>query len=317
MTLISTPGVYDVTIDDYHNREICHQPSISGSGLVQMAPPEPVPAKFWWDSTLNPQRERSDTVALRVGKCAHTLFLEGIDAVQASFVIDSLPRTGEGSRTAMNAFKAKAEEDGKIVVTEKQWLDIRAMVLALDRYPLFRAAFSRGKPERTIVWQDQETGVWLRCRPDWLPDDVTHIPEYKTALSARQQSFSNAIKDYGYHIKAAHMMAGIRAVGLGDPKTFTHYVQEKEAPYLAAIHTLPRESLEYGEVQWRAAVRNFARCLERNDWPGYPVEAQETGLPIYKLRDLQNADLSGTPQQENDNEQSSRRYTAADYLQAG
>jgi hypothetical protein len=91
-------------------------PSISGSGLVDIAPPNGVPKKFWWESTLNPNREPADTVALRVGKCAHTLFLEGIDAVQAAFVIDNLPRTGEGSRTAMKAFQEKAEADGKIVI---------------------------------------------------------------------------------------------------------------------------------------------------------------------------------------------------------
>jgi hypothetical protein len=159
--------------------------------------------------------------------------------------------------------------------------------------------------------------VWLRARPDWLPNDPTHFPEYKTARSAGQYSFANAINEYGYHIKAAHLMAAIRALELGDPKTFTHYVQEKDAPYLMAIHTLPRETLEYGEVQRRAAIRTFAQCLETGKWPGYPEHAQETGLPVYALGRLQRADLSGNTQQEKTDEPSRNHWTAQDYLRAG
>lgn len=320
MNKISEPGVYQVSIGDYHNVEICDAPSIGGSGLVMLAPPEPVPAKFWWNSTMNPQREPADSAALRVGKCAHTLFLEGIDEVQKQFVIDDLPRTGEGSKKALEAFKAKAEAEGKIIIRKNStaaeigWADIKAMVDAAAQYPLIRAAFSDGRAEPTLCWKDEETGVWCRARPDWLPNDPTHFPEYKTARTATQWGFSAAISEYGYHVKAAHLMAGIRALGLGDPKTYTHYVQEKDAPYLMAIHTLPRETIEYGEVQRRAALRIFANCLASGKWPGYPTGAQETGLPVYALNRLQRADLTGNPQQETTHEPS--RFTAKDYAVA-
>lgn len=33
LALITKPGIYDIPIEDYHNREICPAPSISGSGL--------------------------------------------------------------------------------------------------------------------------------------------------------------------------------------------------------------------------------------------------------------------------------------------
>lgn len=322
---ITAPGVYEVPIEAYHGTEICDAPSISGSGLVELAPPEPVPAKFWWNSTMNPNREPVDTAALRVGKCAHMLYLEGMDAVQKHFVIDNLPRTGEGSKKAMEAFKEKAKADGKIIIraegnsNEIGWAEIKAMIDAAQKYPLIRAAFSDGRAEPTLCWQDEETGVWCRARPDWLPHDPTHFPEYKTVRSARQWNFSAAINEYGYHLKAAHLMAGIRALGLGDPKTFTHYCQEKDAPFLMAIHTLPRESIDYGEVQRRAALRTFADCLSSGKWPGYPDKAQETGLPIYALNRLQRADLSGNTQQENADERpsSTARRPAEDYLRAG
>lgn len=311
MNLISAPGVYDIDIDRYHNTEICDAPSISGSGVVKLAPtnanPTPVPYKFWWDSTLNPDRERTDTVALRVGKAAHHLFLEGDAGFQAKFAI--MPAELDLRSNAGKAFAAQAEGEGKILLRAKQYADILKMVAYMRRKPMARAAFSGGRIEPTLVWRDEITGVWLRCRPDQLPDDPVDMYEYKTARSAAQPAFSNAIKDYGYHIKAFHLMEGVRALGLGNPKTFTHFVQESDAPFLMAIHTLPREDLEYAEVQWRAGVDTFARCLATGIWPEYPDVAQETGLPRYAKLQLDQTDLTGTPpQQENDNEPS--RFTA-------
>lgn len=314
---ITKPGVYSISMEAYHNAECCDAPSISGSGVVMLAPPEGIaaraPIKFWAKSTMNPNREPVDTKPLRIGKCTHALFLEGIDAVQQAFIIDNLPRTGEGSRNAVKAFEAKAAAEGKIIIREEAWNGIKAMVAALEHYPLMRAAFSDGKIEQTLCWKDEETGVWCRARPDFLPTDPTHMPEYKTSASATPEFFERQIDDYGYHIKAVHMMAGIRALGLGDPQTFTHWVQEKDEPFLVWPHTLPRETIEYAEVQRRTALRTFARCLERNQWPGYPAAPIETGLPGYTLKRLQAADLSGT-QQENDNEPP--RYSAVDYIRA-
>jgi hypothetical protein len=310
--LCPKPGVYpDLSIDAYHNVEICPAPSIGGSGLVTLAPPEPVPLKFWWDSTLNPKREATDTTALRIGKAAHTLFLEGEAEATKHFAV--MPAEMTLAQNAGKAFRAQAEGEGKMLIRHSEWAKAQAMAAMMAAIPRFRAAFSVGRPEVTLVWQDEETGVWCRCRPDFLVDDVTHLPELKTCRSAAQSAFERAIDEYGYHIKAAHIMEGCRVLGLGEPKTFTHYVVESEPPHCWAIHTLPRETIEFAEVQRRAALRTFARCLERNDWPGYPEHVQETGLPRYRLQRLQAADLSGTPTKENDNEPVDRSH----YLVAG
>jgi hypothetical protein len=312
---ITAPGVYDVPIDAYHNTEVCPAPSISGSGVVKLAPPDGeacvAPIKYWIGSTLNPAREPADTIPLREGKLVHTLFLEGRAAALAAFAIDDLPTRGEGSRTAREQFRVEMAAAGKVVVTQRQWGMALAMVAALEREPLMRAAFSDGAQERTLVWQDESTGMWCRCRPDWLPHDPTHMPEYKTAASAMRSFFERQIDDYGYHIKAAHMIAGIRALELGDPRTFTHWVQERDAPYLVQHHVLPRETLEWAEIQRRAALDLFARCVETNTWPGYPPVAQETGLPAYKLARLARLDLA-PPSQETTHEPIDRsRYLLA------
>jgi len=287
--VISEPGAYYIHFDKYHNTEICPSPSISGSGLVDLAPPAGVAKRFWWNSTLNPNREPVDTKALTLGKAAHTIFLEGLKVAEKYFAVDRLPNTGEGSRKAKNAFAAAAEDEGRALIREADWETATKLAEALFENPLVCAAFSDGKPEQTLICQDPETGVWMRARPDWLPDDVTHLPELKTARNASQPGFQNAIKDYGYHIKAAHLMECCKLVGLGTPKTFTHYVIESEPPYLVAIHTIPRESLEWGMTQRRAALHRFAECLEKDAWPGYPAHAQETGLPVYTLSALQKA----------------------------
>ena len=313
MNLISKPGVYDIPIDAYHGIEICAGPSISSSGLVNISHVMGgCPARYWWDSTLNPDREEVDTEALRIGRAVHTLVLEGMDMFNKRFAL-----LGEGMdlrSAAGKARKAEIEAAGQVMLRWDDFKKIQAMAVALDKHPRAKLVFTDGAPEKTLAWQDEITGVWLRARPDWLPAAPAFIPDLKSAADASRLAFEKAVWDYGYHMKIAHVCDGIRTLGLGDPQAAYFVVQEKKAPFLCAVYALNSEALEWGAVQNRAAIETFARCLERNYWPGYAETVQEINLPVYAQSQLKAADLSGAPQ-EQDNEPA--RHTAVELAAAG
>ena len=76
VNLIDQPGVYQVPEADYHRKEICAGPSISSSGLRAIAN---CPAKYWWNSPLNPNRpEQSEARHFTFGRAAHDLVLDGV-----------------------------------------------------------------------------------------------------------------------------------------------------------------------------------------------------------------------------------------------
>lgn len=182
---IDKHGIYDLTLDEYLAYP-CAMPSISSSGLRTIL--NECPAKYWWNSPLNPEQEAIDKDAWWIGRAAHLLLPE-----------PELPREQihvMGAGVDFRAKAAKAEryeaiEADKTVIKDDQYQTIKAMRDALAEHDFAGAAFENGKPEQSLIWRDQETGIWLRYRPDVLPTARLHILDYKTAASSKPEDFRN------------------------------------------------------------------------------------------------------------------------------
>lgn len=180
------------------------------------------------------------------------------------------------------AEKEAAELAGKTVLKADDYTAVLGMAEAMKRHPISKA-LGRGKCEQTICWKDSETGIWLRCRPDFLPDDNRFIPDYKTTASAHPDDFARDVPHYGYHQQAALYLDGIAAVfGENEARQFYFIAQEKEPPYIIQPFALDVESVEWGKRLNRKAIRTFARCLESNNWPAYSTDFVTVSLPRWQ-----------------------------------
>jgi hypothetical protein len=309
MTAIHKPGVYDLPIDAYHGQP-CDGPSISASGLKTILLQSP--AHYWAESSLNPKAERSDTRALRIGKAAHAWVL-GEPEFAKYFVVSPFDefRTKEA--------KEWSDSQSRVVLKSAELDTIRAMAEALRAQPSVAGAFQgRGQMERSLIWRDAETGIWMKARPDWLPDDPAHYfaQEYKTAVSAEPGKAGRQAFDLGYDIQAALLLDGIRAVMGIEPLGVAHVVQEKEPPYAATLLMFDRDQIEFGRRRYRLALERFAERLadhqaglpEAVAWPGYATEPQYFTTPYWVTQAMQ------ADQETNANERT--RRDPADYLSA-
>lgn len=277
MTKIGKAGIYDIPLDEYHH-DCCDGPSISASGLVEIE--RTCPAKFWVESYLNPERPARETKgALALGDAAHALVLLGEAAFRKQVAVmpaDMTLRTNVGK-----AWVNERLELGLTVIKHEEYAAIRAMADAVTKHPMASKAFTDGAPERSLIWQDSQTGVWLKSRPDWLPNQSRFVPNYKTAVNAKPIDFAKNAFNLGYHQGAALCMDGLAAVkGLDDPRYY-FVVQEKEPPYLVSICTLKDEDIEWARMLNRRALDVFARCLETGQWPGYADDVVEIEMPRY------------------------------------
>lgn len=286
--LISEPGIYDIPPEVYHGQP-CVEPSIGSSGLRMLL--NECPAKYWFHSPLNPDRPPEESkVHFSIGKTANDLLLHG----EEWFWGHNHVLGYETLQTkAAKAEKVEAEEAGKNVINKKQWAEIQAMTEAFAEHPFASAAFMSGRSEPSLFWQDRETGVWLRCRPDFLPSALRHIPDYKTAASAKPEDFKRSIYNYGYHMQAALYLDGIENVTGTKPQSFYFVVQEKEAPYIVTCQAVEQIAVDWGRIQNRKAIHLFAECLEKNEWPGYARDVIEVGLPFYAEMELQRQHEAG------------------------
>lgn len=284
---IDTPGIYDLTLAEYL-AEPCASPSISSHGL-RMIDGE-CPAKYWWNSPLNPEQPEIESKPLSFGKAAHDWLLMGDAFLETIHVL------GADCNLRTNAGKAErdgAKEAGKTVIKADEFETVKAMHAALNAHEFAGAAFRNGQAEKSLVWKDKETGVWLRCRPDWLPAAIRHIPDYKTTISSKPEDFRKQAWNLGYHMQAALYLDGIEAVTGTEPKSFFFVAQEKEPPYVVTCIALDPISIEWGRIQNRKAIHTFAECLASGKWPGYASEVVEVELPHWAEADLQRRHEAG------------------------
>lgn len=284
--LISTPGVYEVPFAEYHGKEICDGPSISSSGLRSITK---CPLKYWYNSNLNPDRPKeSDAPHFAVGKAAHDLVLDGVGWPDRYHVLPagfSMAATKKFAKEI--AEKEAAEAAGKTILRAQDYDVVIGMAAAIKQHPIHKA-LGRGKAEQTICWKDEETGVWLRCRPDFLPDDNRFVPDYKTTASAHPDDFSRDVTNFGYHQQAALYLDGIAAVfGQNEARQFYFIAQEKEAPYVVQPFALDFDAVEWGRRLNRKAIRTFAECLKSNVWPAYSGDFITVGLPRWQTERLE------------------------------
>jgi len=262
-------GVHDMPADLYHAH-----PALSSSGARKLLPPS-CPAKFHYERT-NPIEPTSE---MRFGTVVHSILL-GDESDLA--VIDV--KTWQSA--VAKAAKEEAELAGKIPVKRADHEVAKAIVSVIRADPLAGPLLRGGVAERSLFWTDEETGVHLRARPDYLKLQRRRplVIDLKTSGSAEPFEFGRSIDDYSYHLQAAFYLDGVHALGLAENPSFVFVVVEKTPPYIVTVGHLDAVSLEAGRFYARKAIRLYAACMAKNDWPEYGRNPGESrGLAVLSL----------------------------------
>lgn len=279
---ITENGVYaKISLDDYHGkRDLLDGPSISKSALKWLLPAYGgSPKAFWGRWKWNPNHvEPETTKALDFGKAAHCLLL-GDEVFEERFTIRPTHRPDdmrlpEKEQRAWNAnandckaFLADAAEKKLTVITPEQYDRIGRIRDDASTYPLIKLGVLNGKIERSMFWKDPETGIWLKARPDAVPQVDGVYSDLKTASSFSEDFLERQVFDACYYLQAAITRMVCR--GLGMPfETFTLlYVLNDDVPDTAHVE-IDEFDIERGERVVRWCLRTIRRCLDASEWPG-------------------------------------------------
>lgn len=275
-TPITKPGMYsDIDIDFYHAPNICDGPSISSSGLRKIFGESP--AHFFASWRGNPKAEqRKEGRHFAVGRAAHHLHL-GQANFSTSFCIEpgeyEDEKTGEikpwsNNATACRRWHALRAEEGKTVMKPAEAEMIIAMAAELGRSPIVAHGALNGLVERSLFWKDDKTGIWLKSRPDAIPNDSGDFVDLKSCQSVKWPDLVRSIGEFGYHAQGALVRLAAREVLGIKNTTFALVFQEKIIPYCVRVVTLKDSDLDRGDQQNRIALDAFAKCLKDNHWPG-------------------------------------------------
>lgn len=265
---IAESGVWLIDIERYHS-SCCVGPSISSSGLRTIE--SKTPAHYYATSYLNPNREPDEgSRALDFGKAAHTLLL-GESGFREHFAI----RPDEWSDWRTNAVKAWRDEQqqaGRTVLVPEDMETIRGMSRALSAHPLIQSGILQGDIERSLIWQDKDTGVWLKSRPDVLPVSDGVVVDLKTCAEASPEAVQRSILNHGYALQGALTGRALKRVLGIDMTAFVLVFVEKAAPYAVSVVEIDQDWIGFAGRQVQRAIDRFARCVETGHWPAYEDE---------------------------------------------
>lgn len=247
---------------DYRKAE-----GISSTELKKIAI-SPMHYRFWKD---NPQE---DTPALLFGRAAHKYMLEKDDFDKEFVVAPAIDRRTKDGKAQWQAFID--ENKDKDIITADDMEKIKAMHKALYETP-FIDVLLNGKKELSFFWNDEQTGVACKCRPDCLTTigDTTVLIDYKTTDNADTDKFMNKAISLKYDLQMAYYKDGLEANGI-NVDSVMFIAQEKTAPYCVNILEVSKEFLMSGTDMYKTYLDIYKECSETGNWYGYVNGAVNT-----------------------------------------
>lgn len=253
------PGIYyGISNENYHAG-----PGISKSQLDDIAD---TPALYLWRK--NAPVDTTKTKTLDLGTAFHCRVLEPEEFSNRFIVAPEFNRRTNAGKEEEKAFLMECVSTGKTVITAEEGRKIELMYQSVMALPLGQwLVESAGHAESSIYWEDPETGILCRCRPDKIIPEFHWIMDVKT--TADIQRFKTAYYDYRYHVQDAFYSDGYEAQ-FGVQPTFVFLVASTTIEcgrYPVEIFMMGEEAKLAGQQEYHRNLRTLSDCLNTDEWP--------------------------------------------------
>lgn len=254
------PGIYyDIPNEAYHAG-----PGVSKSQLDDIAD---TPAIYLWRKNAPVDTEK--TKSLDTGTAFHCRVLEPEEFSKRFIIAQEFNRRTSAGKEEEKTFLEECARTGRTVLTAEEGRKIELMYQSVMALPLGQwLVESAGYAESSVYWEDPETGILCRCRPDKIIPEFHWIMDVKT--TADIQRFRTAYYDYRYHVQDAFYSDGYRAQ-FGEIPTFVFLVASTTAEcgrYPVEIFMMGEDAKLAGQREYRRNLQTLAECLNNNDeWP--------------------------------------------------
>ena len=253
------PGIYyGISNENYHAG-----PGVSKSQLDDIAD---TPALYLWRK--NAPVDTTKTKTLDLGTAFHCRVLEPEEFSNRFIVAPEFNRRTNAGKEEEKAFLMECASTGKTVITAEEGRKIELMYQSVMALPLGQwLVESAGHAESSIYWEDPETGILCRCRPDKIIPEFHWIMDVKT--TADIQRFKTSYYDYRYHVQDAFYSDGYE-VQFGVQPTFVFLVASTTVEcgrYPVEIFMMGEEAKLAGQQEYHRNLRTLADCLNTDEWP--------------------------------------------------
>ena len=213
-----------------------------------------------------------DGAALRLGRAAHVLILEGRDRYEAEFAVGGPinPQTGKPYGDQTKAFAQWAARIDKPVLSDSFAALVEMMVASVREHIFARELLADGVAEGVV--RCEYHGHPCQVRLDWInPIHGRGIVDLKTCENIER--FEQDFERFGYAHQLAFYRAVIHlAVGVRLPIHVIAVESHKEEFRLQGLHrcgvwVVDEALLDRAQKENEAAMDELARCNETGIWP--------------------------------------------------
>ena len=256
------PGIYEnVSFEDYLKIDAKNNSYLGRLGIT----------------AAHAQIEEPDTPSKFFGRLTHTRVLEPSEFDKRYIIPPKVDRRTTEGKAEWAEF---TEEHGnKEQITQDNYDTVNAINEAILAHPRAKELLV-GEIERTVVWEDPESGILCKARPDIISSPHGMLIDLKTTKDASQESFTRAIANLGYNRQAAHYLNGMNAMS---PFLFDKYrfiVCEIKKPYRVQVYKMDAEFLALGQTSIKELIQKEIDCIAANEWPHYQTDWQSGDYEI-------------------------------------
>jgi len=288
-----TELIRDLTNTEYHKK-----PAVSRSQLMEL---QKSPKKYWW-KYLSGEAEEEKSDALDLGTAFHTLILEPSDFGKTIAIV---PDDIKNPTTAqINAKEPKTDStrlllewwdnfieqnENKIMLRQKDINNLQRMAKSIREEPAAQIILGqKGIIEPSVFWTDEETGLQIKSRPDFITADGKICVDVKTTKSVGLDDFQKSIVNYGYDLQAFMCMEACRRYFGYSPEAFIFVVCEKDEPHDTAFYLADEYVLRRGEMLYRNLLDKLKQCQDADKWPSAGGGAIEPiSLPKWEINKME------------------------------
>lgn len=236
------PGIYEIELDEY----LGISSHVSSSGLKQILRS---PSHF--RRYLN--RKEESVPHLDLGTAVHCAILEP-ERFHQEYIPIPVSRADIFHQEDLRLIQDEAKRQVRFL-TESQMNVVTGILQQLERRPEIVERLKAGKAESSIFWQDQETGIRCKIRPDLLvlPDLML---ELKTTFDPSVAVFQRTSLMQLYHLAAAMYREGVAQV-TGLHPSYMFVVACRFPPYTVETFVPSPAMLDKGKALFREALRKL------------------------------------------------------------
>ncbi|MDE1479349.1 PD-(D/E)XK nuclease-like domain-containing protein [Xenorhabdus bovienii] len=257
-----TPGIYyDISNEDYHQGE--------GVSKSQLDIIDQAPAELIWQRNAPIDEEKIKS--LDMGTALHCLLLEPDEFNNRFIEAPLFNRKTNAGKQEEKEFLEQCADIKKIIMDHEQHRKLKIMRDSALAHPIAKWFLEAdGQSEISIYWNDSETDVLCRSRPDKLitTTDQHWIVDVKT--SADMDRLDKTFYDYRYHVQDAFYSDGYKEL-TGQLPTFVFLVVSTTincGRYPVRPFIMDEQAKSAGRNAYQKNLETYAQCLKTDEWPG-------------------------------------------------